>query len=206
MKKLITEAFISDLAKGGKYELNISDGAIITPLAHDKIKALGIRLISNKPASPEFGKIFSFDNIILAYKNISPQLLDSARQLFFDANKIATFRIRDKFPDTLTELVKLLSLNESDLIIIVTNEAEETAIFANKFPKVRAMVCYDEFVAKKVKEKLVVNCIIFDSTILTDLKIISLLRIWQTVKTDQITASKFNHSIFQIEKFFINRG
>lgn len=205
MKKVITESLVEDLAKAGKYEIDISDGAIITPLAKDKIKLLGIKLIKNHNTGSSFLKFVSYTNVILASKNASANMLDSVRNLFFDVKKLTTFKIKNSFPDSLTELFKQISLSQTDLIIVITDDADETAVYANKFPKVKAVVCYDEFVVKKVKEKHNPNCIIFDTNILTEQKIISLLRIWQTIKPDEQKSLLFNKVIFEIEKYFINK-
>ncbi|GJQ63686.1 MAG: hypothetical protein SCALA702_27390 [Melioribacteraceae bacterium] len=205
MKKVITESYIIDLIVSGKFELDISDGAIITPLAKDKIKSAGIRLISNRNKSRGFGKTFDYNKIILAYKELSPGLLDSFRQIFFNIRKLGTFKIRRTFPESLTELVKQISLGETDLIFVLTDEPEETIIFANKFPKVRCAVVYDELSLKRVKEKIHPNIIVFDSELLTDRKIENLISLWQSVNTDRAAATCFDSHIFKIEKYFINQ-
>lgn len=205
MKKVITESYIIDLIHSGKYELDISDGAIITPLAKDRIKSAGIRLISNRNNSVGFGKTFDYDKIILAYKELSPGLLDSFRQIFFNIKKLSTFKIRNKLPDSLTELIKQISLGETDLIFILTDEPEETVIFSNKFPKVRCTTISDEISLRRLKEKIHPNIVVFDTNLLTDRKIENLIRLWQTVKTDTTGANGFEAQIFKIEKYFISR-
>ena len=51
-KEFYTERDIDDLAKRGVQSLEINDNVVVTEMAFEKARLLGIRLVQNKPETP----------------------------------------------------------------------------------------------------------------------------------------------------------
>lgn len=163
MKKIITERDILKLHKEGNTVLHLAKGDIITPLAKDKTKDLGIKImpagekpnVTPKESEPNFPKQLNTvavgsDHTGFKLKNLlARQLMDKG----FEVNDVGTYDEKScDYPDYAFAVASLVASHKADFGIIIDATGNPSAITANKLKGIRAANCYNEFTAHSARE------------------------------------------------------
>jgi ribose 5-phosphate isomerase B len=185
MKKLITESEILRQYKEGKKSVLITKDIVLTPLALDKIKSLGLEILSEQKDLPVREKCSSFvdANCRIAVvgcdhtgfdmkKNVSQLLND----LHFKVVDVGTYNESScDYPDIAQAVAKKIKNGEALFGVIIDATGIPSAITANKFKGIRAATCYNEFTAKSSREHNNSNIIVLGAKALGEESIKSIL-------------------------------
>jgi len=184
MKKLWQEEDILRLAKEGKHSVEIGKGDIITPLALDRIKTLGIKIIDSSFTKDESNvssgvikKIaIGSDHTGFELKKILTGILKEKSYFIID---VGTFNNEScDFPDFAHEVAQKVYLKEADRGIIIDATGIPSAITANKMPGIRAATCYNEFSARSSREHNDSNILVVGAKALGEETVKSILEVW----------------------------
>lgn len=193
MKKLITEQEVLKLFKGGSKSIAIAKGDIITPLAADRIKTLGISVVekiegeeidSEEISSEKKVKtnkiVIASDHTGYKMKSLLINYLSGKGYEIIDAGTDSEKSC--DYPDFALAAAKKVALKEADFGIILDATGIPSAITANKVPGIRAATCYNEFSAKSAREHNDANILVMGAKTLGEESIKSVLDVW--MKTD----------------------
>ena len=189
MKKIITERDILKLHKEGNTVLHLAKGDIITPLAKDKCKDLGLRILpagetpAVKPmeSEPSFPKTL---NIVAVGSDHTGFKLKSiiARRLMdkgFEIKDVGTYDERScDYPDFAFAVASLVAERKADFGIIIDATGNPSAITANKLKGIRAANCYNEFSARSAREHNNANILTLGGKSIGEETAKSILDVW----------------------------
>jgi len=189
MKKLITEADVVKLYREGIRIISTGENEIITPLALDKIKSLGIALTNKEAASKiqasETGITKSTrskkvaigsDHTGFKIKNLLSKILSDKG---FEITDVGTFDEKScDYPDFAFAVASKVKEGSADFGIIIDATGIPSAITANKLKGIRAATCYNEFSAKSAREHNNANILVLGAKSLGEEVIKSILEIW----------------------------
>jgi len=194
MKKVITEAEVILKFKGGGKILPIGEEDIVTPLAKDKIKDLGMIIVkkvvtdrievsSSLTPSPKQIKntvVLGCDHTGLPVKNLLAKLLIEKG---FKIQDVGTFdEVSCDYPDFAFATAKKVKSGEADFGVLVDATGIPSAITANKIKGIRAATCYNEFTAKSAREHNNANILVLGAKALGEETIKSILEVWLNTK------------------------
>jgi ribose 5-phosphate isomerase B len=189
MKKLIRESDIIALLKSGSKSLPVAKDDIITPLAWDRIKVSGIKIIKKEDAV----KLDSSQHGAEALSLFKRAAIGSDHTGFKVKNEIITFlgeksiEIADvgtfdenpcDYPDIAYSVASKVKAKEADFGIVIDATGIPSSIAANKVPGIRAAVCYNEFSARSAREHNNANIITLGARSLGIETIKSILNVW----------------------------
>ena len=189
MKKLITELDVIKFAKSGGNVLPISDEDIVTALAWDKIKTLGIATVKKSSAENipltvnEIEKsqtarriAIGSDHTGFRIKNVlSKILIDKG----YDVIDVGTFDEKScDYPDFAFAVANKVKGNEVKFGIIIDATGIPSSITANKLKGIRAATCYSEFSASSAREHNNANILVLGAKALGEETIKSILETW----------------------------
>ncbi|MCX7876185.1 MAG: ribose 5-phosphate isomerase B [Melioribacteraceae bacterium] len=184
MKRLVTEDIILQLIKKGSKEILISKDDLITPLAFDRIKREGLKIVNSitvENYKEEFKKIIiGSDHTGVKTKKI---VYDYLKQKNYDILDVGTFtEDAVDYPDIAIQVAKRVKIGEFDCGIILDATGIPSAITANKFSGIRAATCYNEFSARSSREHNNANILVLGAKSLGDESIKSIVDVWLTTK------------------------
>ncbi len=189
MKKLITEPDIIKFSKEGGEILPIGADDLLTPGAKDRIKQLGIKIISKEEAE----KISAGDQGIIKtlisksvaiggdhtgfkLKNILAKILTEKG---FNITDVGTFDENScDFPDFAYAVAKKVKERSVDWGIIIDATGNPSAITANKLKGIRAATCYNEFTAKSAREHNNANILVLGAKAIGEETAKSIMEVW----------------------------
>lgn len=189
IKNVISERTIIDRVKDGKNTIIVSSGDIITPLAMDKIKSLGISITSEEEKtiptqglnrtsfSPNSNKIVvGSDHTGYKLKSLLKKYLTDKS---FEVIDVGTNNEEScDYPDFAFEVAKKVQSGEAKFGIIIDATGIPSAITANKIPTIRAATCYNEFSAKSARRHNNANIIVLGAKTLGEESVKSILDVW----------------------------
>jgi len=189
MKKLITEQEIIRLAKANIRIIPIDKGDLVTALAKDKIKELGLKIVSTEELkkindehidinqNKKLNKVcLASDHTGFKMKQIIAKYLSSINYEVID---IGTYNEDScDYPDFAADCVQKVLKREVDFGLILDATGIPSAITANKFKGIRAATCYNEFSAKSAREHNNANVIVMGAKSLGEETILSILKTW----------------------------
>jgi len=184
-KRLITEDFVLKKIKNGEKEILISKNEIITPLALDRIKSAGLKIISEKVSSHSTENVFKKIIIGSDHTGVKAKkvLVDFLKQKNYDVLDIGTFTEESvDYPDIAFNVANRVKLGEFDCGIILDATGIPSSITANKIPGIRAATCYNEFSAKSSREHNDANILVMGAKALGDETIKSITNVWLNSK------------------------
>lgn len=193
MKKLFTESEVINLFKSGTRTLTLSKGDLLTPLAKDKAKALGIT-ISKASTSDSVKQV----PVPSECKQKNNSVAIGSDHTGFQMKKIVINVLTEKgfcvddcgthneescdYPDFALAVATKVKQNKVDFGIIIDATGIPSAIAANKLKGIRAATCYNEFSAKSAREHNNANVLVVGAKSLGEETIKSILETW--LKTD----------------------
>lgn len=190
MKKIITEAEVIAKFKNGGKILPIGDKDIVTPLAKDKIKELGITIVKKVESDKiEFSSsanvslkpvknivVLGCDHTGYTVKNLLTKILVEKG---FSIQDVGTFdEASCDYPDFAFAVAKKVKSGEADFGILIDATGIPSAITANKIKGIRAATCYNEFTAKSAREHNNANILVIGAKALGEETIKSILEVW----------------------------
>ena len=189
MKKLITEADVIKLFNEGNRVISAGENEIITPLALDKIKSLGIALLNKEEAvkilssdggitkTTRFRKVaIGSDHTGFKIKNLLSKILSDKG---YEITDVGTFDENScDYPDFAFAVASKIKEGVADFGIILDATGIPSAITANKLKGIRAATCYSEFSAKSAREHNNANVLVMGARSLGEETIKSILEVW----------------------------
>lgn len=180
--KLITEADIIKVLKSGGREIIIQKGTVLTPLAKDRIRHSGMKIVSgeieahSKEGNAQFRICIGSDHTGVKMKKI---LHDHLRLKGFDMVDVGTFtEDAVDYPDIAFKVANSVIVGEVKYGIILDATGIPSSITANKIPGIRAATCYNEFSAKSSREHNDANVLVLGARALGEETIKSIADVW----------------------------
>lgn len=211
MKKLITEPDIIKFAKEGGSILPLGPNEILTPGAIDRIKSLGIKIITKEEAE----KIAAKDEAIiksLVSKSVAVGSDHTGFKLKSVIAKILTdkgYKVTDvgtfdekscDYPDFAFAVAKKVKERNVDWGIIIDATGIPSAITANKLKGIRAATCYNEFSARSAREHNNANVLVIGAKAIGEETAKSILEVWITTNFGGGRHQRRLDKITQIER------
>jgi ribose 5-phosphate isomerase B len=160
MKKLITETDIIQLVKNGNSIIQITKDDIITPLAADRIKILGLTIVDEQISKTISSKLFQFEGkikIAIASDHTGFNLKSILQSFLIDKGiEVSDLGTNDEkscdYPDFAVLVAEKVKKLEVSFGVLIDATGIPSSITANKFKGIRAATCYNEFSAKSARE------------------------------------------------------
>jgi len=179
VKQLITQA---DVPISG--ELKVAPGAIITPSARDLAKDRGVKIVEvpadqiNTTAAPE-------KTIALGSDHGGFALKEKLKPIFEEHGlHVTDIGVHEEkpvdYPDIARQVAELVARGDAARGVIIDGAGIGSCIVANKFPGVRAALCYDKASARNSREHNDSNILTLGGKLLTFSQAEDVLRVWLT--------------------------
>jgi ribose 5-phosphate isomerase B len=156
MKKLITEDDIKKVIKSGANEILIENGSVLTPLAIDRIRNAGLKIIKDPlsvsitTANSQIKIAIGADHTGVKLKKIIAEILKQKEYDLFDVGTFTEDAV--DYPDIAYSVANRVMIGEVDFGILIDATGIPSAITANKLPGIRAATCYNEYSARSSRE------------------------------------------------------
>jgi ribose 5-phosphate isomerase B len=177
MRAVIT---VGDIPASG--EIRVPHGAIVTPSARDLAKELGVKIVemakgeTSEPATPDRTIAIGCDHGGLEMKlKLLPVFEDyglAVRDIGVDYPKPVDY------PDIAKQVADLVASGAAARGVIIDGAGIGSAMVANKFPGVRAALCYDKASARNSREHNDANVLTLGGKLLTHTQAEDVLRTW----------------------------
>lgn len=163
MKNLITEQDIIRLIKQGTGVLSVSRDVIITPLAMDRIRERKIEISYECADSAAAGKSAAGKTAAVDLKRavigsdhtgvkLKETVIACLKEKSIQTIDAGTFNDSPcDYPDICENVVRNIKNGSADFGIIIDSTGAASAMAANKFEDIRAMVCYCPFSARSAR-------------------------------------------------------
>jgi ribose 5-phosphate isomerase B len=177
VKQLIT---LADVPVSG--ELRVAAGAIITPSARDLAKDRGVKIVEvpadqiNTAATPE-------KTIALGSDHGGFALKEKLKPIFEEQGlHITDIGVHEEkpadYPDIARQVAEMVARGDAVRGVIIDGAGIGSCIVANKFPGVRAALCYDKASARNSREHNDSNILTLGGRLLTSTQAEDVLRVW----------------------------
>lgn len=191
MKKLILESDIIKLSRQGLKVLPVAPNDIITPLAMDKIKSLGITVVRREEteeieadpkgtdAQVKLKKAaIGSDHTGFLVKGMLSRVLTEKSYGVID---VGTYdEASCDYPDFALAVAMKVLERKVDFGIIIDATGIPSAITANKVRGIRAATCYNEFSARSAREHNNANVLVLGAKALGEETIKSILDVFMS--------------------------
>ena len=196
-KQLITEQTIRDLIGKGTKTLQVSKGAIVTPLAAEIALAEGIDLTGEKglvaakdqlpPKNSPVGSqaaqdptskvvVFGSDHGGFQLKQSLKKYAEGLGYMVMDVGSNSEDPC--DYPDFAYAVALSVAKGEARMGVMIDGAGIGSCIVANKVPGVRAACCHNEFVARNAREHNDTNVLTLGSRVVGSEVCKEILRIW----------------------------
>lgn len=222
-KKLITESDILKVVRSGKRSLEIESATLLTPSARDVAKAHGIEIIDQKTID-ERGKVF-FQGVTLHHpldtksKRSSFVVAIGADHGGFQMKEMIKKYLLDQgftiadvgtnseeacdYPDFAYAVATLVSSGNAHRGIMIDAIGIASAITANKVTGIRAVPCWNEFVARSSREHNDANVLTLGGRVLGIEHAKSIVQVWLDTQFSGGRHQNRIKKISDIEKKFL---
>jgi ribose 5-phosphate isomerase B len=177
MRSVFTER---DIPLGG--ELRVPAGSIFTPSARDLARARGVQIVELKqgelfaPASPADTVAIGSDH---GGFELKLQLLPIFAELGLAVRDIGVHDGKPAdYPDIARQVAELVAAGQAARGVIIDGAGIGSAMVANKFPGVRAALCYDRATARNSREHNDANVLTLGGRLLSVTQAEDVLRMW----------------------------
>ncbi len=152
-KELVTETRVREAASNGQHTFYLHPGALITPLARDAARDLGITFASHLPAPPDAATPATATRIVAlgsdhggyGYKEVLRPLIEAQGWQVVDVGTDSEKSC--DYPDFAYAVARTIALGQATFGIMIDGAGLGSAMVCNKIPGVRAACCYNEFTA-----------------------------------------------------------
>ena len=177
MKQVIIAA---DIPASG--ELKIAAGTIVTPSARDLARERGVKIVEvredqmDRSVPPE-------RTIALGSDHGGFELKEKLKPIFEElglyANDIGVHEEKPvDYPDIARQVAEMVARGEALRGVIIDGAGIGSSIVANKFPGIRAALCYDKATARNSREHNDSNVLTLGGRLLTATQAEEVLRVW----------------------------
>jgi ribose 5-phosphate isomerase B len=175
-KKVITELEVRALSSGDR--IRISQSAIITPLAADMMRDLGVGVERSDKRSPwkKYRIALGADHGGYEAKEALKATLAELGHDFRDFGTTSTDPV--DYPDFAHVVALAVSRGQYDLGIIVDGAGIGSCMVANKVPGIRAALCYDQSSARNSREHNGANILTLGGKMLPIEKLREIVTAW----------------------------
>jgi ribose 5-phosphate isomerase B len=177
MRAVITE---HDIPKAG--ELRVPHDAIITPSARDLAKLRGVRLCEmakgEAPAAAPPARTIAIGSDHGGFEMKQKLLLILEEQGLAVRDIGVDYPKPVDYPDIARQVAELVASGAAARGILVDGAGIGSAMVANKFPGVRAALCYDRASARNSREHNDANVLTLGGRLLTQTQAEDVLRTW----------------------------
>jgi ribose 5-phosphate isomerase B len=199
VRNVITEA---DIPQTG--ELKIADGSIITPSARDLAKDRGVKLVE-VPADQLPASAAPAQTVALGSDHGGFALKEKLKPIFEElCLRVHDVGVHDEtpadYPDIARQVAEIVARGEAARGVIIDGAGIGSAIVANKFPGIRAALCYDRASARNSREHNDSNVLTLGGRLLTASLAEDVLRVWLTTPFAGGRHSARIQKIAEIEK------
>ena len=178
MRQVFTER---DIPLSG--ELRVPAGSILTPSARDLAKDRGVKIVELKkgesiaPASPADTVAIGSDHGGFEMKQ---KLLPMFEELGLAIHDIGVHetKVSADYPDIARQVAELVASGATARGVIIDGAGIGSAMVANKFPGVRAALCYDRATARNSREHNDANVLTLGGRLLSVTQAEEVLRTW----------------------------
>jgi ribose 5-phosphate isomerase B len=177
MRQVFTER---DIPLGG--ELRVPAGSILTPSARDLAKDRGVKIVELKkgetlaPASAADTVAIGSDHGGFEMKQ---KLLPMFEELGLAVHDVGVQEAKTAdYPDIAREVAELVAGGAAARGVIIDGAGIGSAMVANKFPGVRAALCYDRATARNSREHNDANVLTLGGRLLSITQAEEVLRTW----------------------------
>lgn len=177
MRPVFTER---DIPLGG--ELRVPPGSILTPSALDLAKTRNVKIIKMKkgeslgPVSPANTVAIGSDHGGFEMKQ---KLLPMLEELNLAVNDVGVHDAKAAdYPDIARQVAELVATGSAARGVVIDGAGIGSAMVANKFPGVRAALCYDRATARNSREHNDANVLTLGGRLLTLTQAEEVLRTW----------------------------
>jgi len=176
VRKVITQ---SDIPRDG--ELQVPSGAIITPSARDLAKERGVKIVEVSAdhvtkAAPEKIVALGSDHGGFALKEKLKPIFEECGVTVHDLGTHDEKPV--DYPDIARQVAEMVARGEAHRGVIIDGAGIGSAIVANKFPGIRAALCYDKASARNSREHNDSNVLTLGGRLLTWSQAEEVLRTW----------------------------
>ena len=179
MKQVIIAA---DVPASG--ELKIAAGAIVTPSARDLARDRGVKIVEipedqiDRSAPPE--KIIAIGSDHGGFE-LKEKLKPILEEFGLHVKDVGVHEQKPvDYPDIAREVAEIVARGEALRGVIMDGAGIGSAIVANKFPGIRAALCYDKASARNSREHNDSNVLTLGGRLLTSTQAEDVLRVWLT--------------------------
>lgn len=189
MKKVITETDVLSLWKKGHRSLIVKSDEMLTPLAADRVKILGMTIEKVVPVQSQPGAGTAFEAgsgiVALGCDHTGFKAKEMLKAILlkkgFKINDVGTTSEEAcDYPDFAAEVARKVKSREAVFGIVCDATGIPSAITANKFSGIRAVTCYNEFSARSARSHNNANVLVLGAKTLGDETIKSILDVFLT--------------------------
>ncbi len=199
MNKVITSA---EVPAGG--ELKIAPGTIVTPSARDLARDRGVKIVE-VPADQIDDSAAPDQTIVIGSDHGGFQLKEKLKPVLEEFG----LRVKDvcvheekaaDYPDIARQVAESVTRGEATRGVILDGAGIGSAIVANKFPGIRAALCYDKASARNSREHNDSNVLTLGGRLLTATQAEDVLRVWLSTPFAGVRHAARLQKISEIEK------
>jgi ribose 5-phosphate isomerase B len=165
-------------------ELKIAAGAIVTPSARDLARDRGVKIVEipedqiDRSAPPE--KIIAIGSDHGGFE-LKEKLKPILEEFGLHVKDVGVHEQKPvDYPDIAREVAEIVARGEALRGVIMDGAGIGSAIVANKFPGIRAALCYDKASARNSREHNDSNVLTLGGRLLTSTQAEDVLRVWLT--------------------------
>lgn len=170
-RSLVTEKDILRAARAGRRELSITEKTLITPLARDTARQLGIVFILGDSTTPLTPPEPGVTVIAIGSDHSGFAAKEGLRQFLTDQN----YRILDvgtdsgercDYPDFAYKVGETVMTHRASFGIMIDGAGIASSMVLNKLPGIRAACCYNELAARLARAHTDANVLTLGASIL----------------------------------------
>jgi ribose 5-phosphate isomerase B len=177
VKHVITQA---DVPLAG--ELKIATGTIVTPSARDLARDRGVKIVEvaeeqiDRSVGPEKTIAIGSDHGGFALKEKLKPIFEEFGLHVKDVGVLEEKPV--DYPDIARQVAEIVARGEALRGVIIDGAGIGSCIVANKFPGIRAALCYDKASARNSREHNDSNVLTLGGRLLTSSQAEDVLRVW----------------------------
>jgi ribose 5-phosphate isomerase B len=193
-KQVITEREVRTAAEGDT--LRIDERAIMTPLAQDLARELGIIIerTGRRSAARRLRIALGADHGGFRMKEVIKRVLNELGHDFQDFGTSSTEVV--DYPDFAHLVARAVSRRTCDLGIVIDGAGIGSCMVANKVPGIRAALCFDEASARNSREHNDANVLTLGGKIISEDAMSAIVKTWLST---ELTEDRHRRRVTKIE-------